>query len=639
MHLEMQYKEERLLPMNPRYVKQSADATIKSLIDAIVELVTNSDDSYRRLEENGVKANGKIELFVTRKKGGICESFMVKDYAEGMSKKKLEKAVEFAGETSGFKAGRTVRGLFGRGLKESIIALGEGEIYTIKDNTLNVAKIRWDDTENKPKWCPSEEIQNIPPELRNTIGIENGNGTLVKIKVKNDKIKAPECDKLKEQIASHYALREIMISDNREILLSFEGYEKRKHIKRSNIEIKYKIPIGSLVYDSYVKVPRYSDTLEMKIFESSEQLDSPHLNPFAKSGIIIKTEVSCLDNSLFKYNNDPAAFYFFGEAYCEGIAERIRQGETGIIDLNRGGVEWQNEYCKAIAEAIEEVLDPIVLQKKKTLEGGEERKEIAEPIKKMLRRLCNTLDALAKREFDEWQTPIEPADNIDDLTILPRYAYIEVDKPRAFGVYAPLELVRVAKDIVTLQSDNANIKLMSHYISLDQRSKKHPSLCYGIFRIIGQVNEEEANITCEINGHRALTHVKVHTLGNRGPKPPSGAKGGFIREIIPDLTPNPPQRVEYKEQTAEIRVYIKFPAIAKYLSEGFKGADTEQGRVMLAELVGEAFCRALAFKKLGSAEAPSIPGREIDSFISAVNDIQKKYLYQIHEIIAKWKFE
>ncbi len=257
----------------------------------------------------------------------------------------------------------------------------------------------------------------------------------------------------------------------------------------------------------------------------------------------------------------------------------------------------------------------------------------------MLRTLCNALDALAKKEFEEWQTPIEPADNIDDLTILPRYAYIEVDKPRSFGVYAPIELIKVTKDVVTLQSDNPKIQLMSHDIHLNQYSYKHPSLRYGIFKIIGKVAEEEANISCELNDHMALSHVKVHTLGKRGEGNGKGTKVGFIREIIPDLTPNPTQRVEYKDQTAEIRIYLHFPAISKYLGEGFKGADTEQGRVILAELVGEAFCRAVALKKIGGAEAPSIPGHEIDSFISAVNDIQKKYLYQIHDIISKWKFD
>jgi hypothetical protein len=112
-----------------------------------VELITNCDDSYRRLEDEGIEASGKIEIVVTREKGGVCKFLVVKDYAEGMTRQELEKAVRFGGETSGFEKGRTVRGLFGRGLKEAIISLGEGEVYTIQNNTLSAARIWWDGVE------------------------------------------------------------------------------------------------------------------------------------------------------------------------------------------------------------------------------------------------------------------------------------------------------------------------------------------------------------------------------------------------------------------------------------------------------------------------------------------------------------
>src|SRR3989337_2032919 len=113
----MEFKEKRELPVNPRIVDQMAKATIKSLIDAVVELITNSDDSYRRFEGRH-NLFGKIEVFVSREKGGRCKEFKVLDHAEGMTREELEKAAEFAGEASGFERGRSVRGFFGRGLKE-----------------------------------------------------------------------------------------------------------------------------------------------------------------------------------------------------------------------------------------------------------------------------------------------------------------------------------------------------------------------------------------------------------------------------------------------------------------------------------------------------------------------------------------
>jgi hypothetical protein len=197
------------LPINLRIVEQLSKATIKNLVDGIVELITNCDDSYKRLEDQGQKVSGEIEIYVNRKKGGICEKLIVKDFAEGMTKEELEKAIEFAGETSGFRLGKTVRGLFGRGLKETIIALGEGEIKTIKNGKLSRTRLWIDKKTKKPQYDDK-----LLEEVKDT---SERNGTEININITNEKIKIPEYENFKEQISKHYALRDINSSTNRRI--------------------------------------------------------------------------------------------------------------------------------------------------------------------------------------------------------------------------------------------------------------------------------------------------------------------------------------------------------------------------------------------------------------------------------------
>ena len=57
-----------------------------------------------------------------------------------MDRQKIELATTFFADASEYKKNKNVRGYFGRGLKETIIALGIGEIITIKDNKLNRIK-------------------------------------------------------------------------------------------------------------------------------------------------------------------------------------------------------------------------------------------------------------------------------------------------------------------------------------------------------------------------------------------------------------------------------------------------------------------------------------------------------------------
>jgi hypothetical protein len=126
----MEYGATQKLPISQSIVKQMSLSTIRNPIDAIVELVTNSDDSYMRLEQEHVPITGNISVFIKREKGGPVKSLMIRDNAEGMDRPSLEKAIKFAEPASGIKEGKTVRGYFGRGLKEAIIALGKGKIET-----------------------------------------------------------------------------------------------------------------------------------------------------------------------------------------------------------------------------------------------------------------------------------------------------------------------------------------------------------------------------------------------------------------------------------------------------------------------------------------------------------------------------
>ena len=90
-----------------RFGRQQADQAIKrDVIRALVELITNSDDSYRRLESRGKEVDGRIMIEVLRKRQQSV--FRVTDYAEGMDGNALDQALGvYAEDTSGFTEGQT----------------------------------------------------------------------------------------------------------------------------------------------------------------------------------------------------------------------------------------------------------------------------------------------------------------------------------------------------------------------------------------------------------------------------------------------------------------------------------------------------------------------------------------------------
>lgn len=638
----MEFKGSHEMIVTQRAASQQAMATIRSISDAVVELVTNSDDSYRKIGADRKKTQGTICIFVHRGKRGKCKELKVTDFAQGMSKDELEKALEFGGETSGFEAGRSVRGLFGKGLKEVIIALGEGEIYTIKDNKLSAVKMWFD--KGVTRYSDINELY-ASGEMRKEIGIEGDSGTVVKIKVKKDKISVPTCKTFKTQVERHYALRDINSSPERKIWLEFQSYKRSETSGANKITtlLQYSYPKGKLLFDENIRVPKYNDEIHLKIWESNTQLSSPRNNFSGEAGILVKTKGAILDNRLFKYENEPAALYFFGKAVCKGLEDRIREdfrehGGTGLIDPNRGGIEWRHEYYQMIQNIIEKILGPFVQEKKKELEKGIQRKEIPDATKKMLRKLCALLNRFAKSELIETEEKVELSE-IDELTIKPEIANIEVDKPRTFSIYAPLDLISFGiEPLCKVESDNPNnIQRLTEDVHLSSHPE-YPTLLYGTFKVVGRILGEKAILIAKLGEEEALAQV---TVAPPKPKPPKGKpkirKGGFISDIIHSEESNPSQRVLYKNGV--VKIFIKFPVVAKYLDAGLSGVETAEGRTMLGELVGEAFCRAIARTRIKNGNPTPLSGDEgyIDAFNDVVNELQQKYLHEIHNLIANWK--
>ena len=73
-----------------RYKRQNMDNAMRGKIErGLVELITNSDDSYRELEENTKQISGKMRIEIERRKKGQTSNVIVKDRATGMNREEM----------------------------------------------------------------------------------------------------------------------------------------------------------------------------------------------------------------------------------------------------------------------------------------------------------------------------------------------------------------------------------------------------------------------------------------------------------------------------------------------------------------------------------------------------------------------
>ncbi|GAI15931.1 unnamed protein product, partial [marine sediment metagenome] len=255
----MKYGDTHKLPISQNIIRQMSFSTIRNTMDAVVELVTNSDDSYRRLEQENTSATGNISISISRLKGGLVRNLVVRDNAEGMDRLNLEKAIKFAEPASGIKEGKTVRGCFGRGLKEAIISLGRGRVDTIRNNRHDSVEVWWDKGTNEGQYHLLEHPIEATDEIRKKMGIPTGNGTVVTIDVDNPKIKCPDYQTFNYQLSCHYALRDINSSANRNVILVFYDWKG----VRTVAQISYLAPIGELIETKTVNIESFGDQIQV----------------------------------------------------------------------------------------------------------------------------------------------------------------------------------------------------------------------------------------------------------------------------------------------------------------------------------------------------------------------------------------
>ena len=623
MTQEFQLSESGLLPVNrKRLIKQLADSTIVNVFDAVVELVTNSDDSYLKLEQDGRAITGRIDIYLTRGSHGQCKELIVSDEASGMGYSDLKRAIEFSGETSGFKEGRGVRGFFGRGLKESIIALGKGEILTLKNNVLCRAEISYSTEKKDAEFNLYDPVGDKTKEELLELGFSGDAGTVVKVTVTNEKKGyLPAKKTLPGQLSCHFALRGILSSAKRTAYLHVEDLDRDDKL-RYDLPIKYIPTEGNIIFEEDISINEAGEVVHYKISESNEQLESPK-NFYGRGGLLIRTENAILENQLFGFETDPNGLYFFGEIICPGIAKAIRAGDESIVNLNRGGLDWRHEFGKSLEKKSRDILDELIKKRKEKNKANKEIK-IDEPLEKMLDKLCRALGDLAKDELEE---PEPTPGDIKSFMIRPVAANIEPNVFKTFSVYVPEYLAdQEGTKLVNITSSNSNIIVSEESISL-QRHKKYSGILKSTFKVLGDGEGEISTITATLGSKTASAEVRVgpQKKGKKRKKLSAGG-GGIFTRVIPAIDDNPIQRFNHKPGGI-IEIYVKFPGVDKYLSEDLSGAYTPEGKMMLGEILIEAFCRYVARKRSGAASS------EIDQHMSEIDRLRKKCSAKVYEVI------
>lgn len=296
-------KRAQSLKVHTRAIMQSAKFAIRDIYDAIVELVTNSDDRYQIL-----KCAGTIEIEVLRRRGKDPSILRVRDFADGMDAQTMqEKLSTVGGRVSGLDRGEFVRGTHSRGAKD-VAALGRVFFESIAEDGLY----------HKCEITPffdflSPESHEVNRRLRSSIGILEGTGTLVTIEL-DGTCRVPHHDNLKDQLCRLVSVREILRDKNRKVVLRDLGQAREDILEPPTIE-------GKVRLKEAFEVPGYPEAhVKLVICRAKKRFENePHR--FRLGGVIVMSkravhEVTLFDSGL---ESSPHALWFYGRLVCPYI--------------------------------------------------------------------------------------------------------------------------------------------------------------------------------------------------------------------------------------------------------------------------------------------------------------------------------
>jgi len=231
---------------------QRTVAAIGSVERLLVELITNSTDSYKRLHPSGTTQVGIIEISYFPSEKGF--EIQVMDQAEGISLERFRKALQYGEDTSGLSQGLPVRGTLGIGLKDVCIAMQGSRILSIHNGLLNECTIY--KKGGKP-WVKFLRINEVVTEKERIDLNLKGNGTIVTGFIPKEFLLISDFKTLHKNLCRHYMLRKINQSSRYHIILK-KGKDEEAAITYAPLEGEKLLVIREENAIKIIPVPKLS---------------------------------------------------------------------------------------------------------------------------------------------------------------------------------------------------------------------------------------------------------------------------------------------------------------------------------------------------------------------------------------------
>lgn len=310
----------KFINISERAYKYIRQFTIKSVDDAIVELITNAIDAYNKTSYE------TREIIIEVYNGDVLR---VIDKALGLTSDQLDDCFLQVGN---YTASDTSRGFFSRGAKD-ISALGDVYFDTIKDSKYSQCVL---DTDAYGLVTVSD-VDVTDQNRRDTKIPAPNNGLCVTLNLLPN-FQNFSVELFYDACCKMASLRDIM-SDTQRNFIYLRRYEGPNNTLTFDKRVFYNYPTNSeLLLDLVYTIPNYPDeTARFTVYKTSAPIQQPNKESMMEFGFLIKDSTSVYEINTIddKYRWNPYINYLYGSLYSDSINKYLKEfDEMGPTDKN-----------------------------------------------------------------------------------------------------------------------------------------------------------------------------------------------------------------------------------------------------------------------------------------------------------------
>lgn len=625
------------LPVDQRVIDIDSQR-FASIEKALVELVTNSDDSYSQLERLGIEVGGAITITYERHENGAV--LRVSDQAEGMSSERLRSILSYGGAHSRLSLGNLGgRGYFGRGLKQAVFGLGHGWVETVQSGRLSRVDL-FRDQHGSYLYDDQDGDRAASPADLARLGLEaDGSGTTVTIVVDNPQVNLPYFRSLVTAMSNNFYLRDIL--QRREVGL-VNGNAPRKRALPT--PLRFEEPpsvlllgpdwVGSFSFEN--RAFDFMVTLRKAVAELILRGDE------RTSGLLVVSGTAVLDCQFLRFEGQLGTEYLFGTVTCPGLSEMLAAGRPVISD-EREGLNIKEPFVAAFANAVSDVIRPIIESERLRL-SHVDHASTSKRTEQLIQQVLQRMNQVAVDDLGIIVPP-GPGTGVPGPFPTGRPAVLRFTTP---FYYRPLE----HEFRVSLLVDRARLldeQIISVSIDLPDSVEIEPDVPQlrvgdlpegGRFEwcVIGHSAGERGTInvatgpyraSCEIVVAEGASHHASHPHGPAVPKTPwdqDNSTDLFVGYALRNLD-NDIDRAVYSREERLILVNTEAPTVRLYVDG--QGRFRDAARLLLAELLLDVIAAELAHRYVDRTRQKG----DVEAYEQAKHTFVRRYGLEIHRIL------